>query len=208
MVEQIAERGLLVREGTMVDATIIEQSRGRGGPRAQEDQENKGQTTRGGSTRDADASFTRKHGRTSFGYKGHAAGDLSGIVTGYRFGTAREHDGRYLDELCARETVAVYADAMYDSRARRRALEARGVAAHIAHQRRRGQPTFHPWQAAANAIFARRRYKIEHVSARLKARLGWRRVRYRGLERNAMDFALLLTAANLMHSLSLPAARP
>ena len=31
VVEQIAQRGLLVREGTMVDATIVEQSRGRGG---------------------------------------------------------------------------------------------------------------------------------------------------------------------------------
>ena len=210
VVEQIAERGLLVREGTMVDATIIEQSRGRGeqsrgrgGARVEDDAKNKGDTGQRTTTRDPDASFTRKHGRSYFGYKGHAAADLSGIVTGYRFSPAGEHDGRYLDELCADETRAVYADALYDSGPRRASFEARGVAAHIAHQRRRGQEKLHPWQAGANAVVARTRCKIEHAFARLKARLGWRRVRYRGLERNAFDFAMLLAAANLMHSLSL-----
>src|SRR5690606_8457619 len=55
VVAQLDERGLLVREGTAIDATIIEQSRGaRPGP---------------GGTRDPEASFTKKHGRTSFGYK-------------------------------------------------------------------------------------------------------------------------------------------
>ena len=172
VVEQIAERGMLVREGTMVDATIIEQSRGRGGVKGQQTPENKGENAAGGPKQDPDASVTRKHGRSYFGYKGHAAADLSGIVTGYRFGTAREHDGRYLDELCAGETRAVYADAMYDSRARRASLEARGVEAHIAYQRRRGQEKLHSWQAKANAMVARTRCKIEHVFARLKARVG------------------------------------
>lgn len=65
VVRYIEGQGLLVREGTLVDATITDQSRGRG----RDD---------GTRTRDPDASFTKKHGETRHGYKGHIAADLSG----------------------------------------------------------------------------------------------------------------------------------
>ncbi len=69
VVSHIEAQGLLVREGTMVDATIIEQSRGR----TRED---------GTSTRDPEASYTKKHGKTHHGYKGHIAVDFSKVVPG------------------------------------------------------------------------------------------------------------------------------
>lgn len=190
VVEQLGERGLLVREGALVDATIIEQSRGR-------------KRDDGTSTRDADASFTRKHGRTYFGYKGHISSDYSGIVTDYRFTTARPHDGRVLDEMTAHETRAVVADSMYDSGPRRAALRARGVTPWISYQRRRGQGELASWQKELNARIARMRAMVEHPFAMIKQQFGHRRVRYRGLERNAADLALLLAAANLKRSLSL-----
>jgi IS5 family transposase len=189
VVAQLDERGLLVREGTAVDATILEQSRGvRPGD---------------GGSRDGEASFTKKHGRSSFGSKGHIACDRSGIVTGWRYSTAREHDGVSLDALTEHENLAVYADAMYDSRARRAALRARGVIDAIIYQRRRGQEILHAWQARWNALVAPRRAVVEHPFAELKQRMGLRRVRYRGLARNALDFALRLAAANIRRSLSL-----
>ncbi|MBY0308230.1 MAG: IS5 family transposase [Phycisphaerales bacterium] len=76
VVRHIESKGLLVKRGTMVDATIIEAPRGRPRP---------GGTT----TRDQEASFTARHGVPHHGYKGHIAADLSGIVTDYRLGTAR-----------------------------------------------------------------------------------------------------------------------
>lgn len=189
VVAQLSERGLLVREGTAVDATIIEQSRG--------------STPGQHGSRDPEASFTRKHGRTSFGYKGHIACDLSGIVTGWRYSTAREHDSRRIDELTATEPIAVLADSAYDSRARRRRLRGRGVIDGIVYQRRRGQSELHQWQTRWNALVAPLRAVAEHPFAMLKERMGLRRVRYRGLERNAMDFALSLAAANIRRSLAL-----
>ena len=189
VIAQLDERGLLVREGTAVDATIIEQSRGvRPGD---------------GGSRDGEASFTQKHGRTSFGYKGHIACDGSGVVTGWRSTTAREHDGASLDALTEHENLAVYADAVYDSRARRERLRARGVIDAIIYQRRRGQDILYDWQSRWNALVAPRRAVVEHPFAELKQRMGLRRVRYRGLARNAMDFALSLVAANIRRSLSL-----
>ena len=174
----------------MVDATIIEQSTGR----RRED---------GTSTRDEDASFTRKHGRTHHGYKGHIACDLSGIVTDYRFTTAKEHDSRRIDELTETERTAVYADSAYSDLARRSGLRERGVIDGIIYKRSRGQPELWDWQKRWNRLVSRVRARVEHPFGMMKQQLGYRRVRYRGRERNEFDFALTLAACNIKRSLSL-----
>ena len=192
VVEHLEEQSVLVKDGTLVDATIIEAPTGRSRPD-------------GSTTRDEEASFTRKHGRSYHGYKGHIASDRSGIVTDWRFTTGKEHDGRSLDEMTRHETTMVVADAMYDSRARREGLRARGVVDAIAYQRRRWktkkgltveQERWNHWVKRIRAVG-------EHPFAMLKQQLGYRRVRYRGLARNAFDFCLTVTAANLKRSLHL-----
>ncbi len=190
VVKHLASRGFLVREGTMVDATIIEQARGR----------SRGDGT---STRDPDASFTTKHGVPHHGYKGHIACDLSGVVTDYRFTTAREHDSRQIDDLTMHERKAVIADSAYSSAARRAELRRRGVIDGICYKRNRGQAALHDWQARWNKEVSRLRARVEHPFAMLKQQLGYRRVRYRGRARNEFDFAMLLAACNLKRSLSL-----
>jgi IS5 family transposase len=55
-------------------------------------------------------------------------------------------------------------------------------------------------------LVAKRRARVEHPTAMMKQQLGYRRVRYRGRERNAFDFAMILTACNMKKSLSLKAA--
>jgi len=190
VVKYLDSQGFLVREGTMVDATIIEQSRGR----------SRGDGT---STRDPDASFTKKHGVPHHGYKGHIACDLSGIVTDYRFTTAKEHDSRHIDDLTMHERTAVIADSAYSSAARRGELRRRGVIDGICYKRNRGQAALHDWQTRWNKEVSRLRARVEHPFAMLKQQLGYRRVRYRGRARNEFDFAMLLAACNLKRSLSL-----
>jgi IS5 family transposase len=193
VVKHIESKGLLVKQGTMVDATIIEASRGR--PRPD-----------GTNTRDKDASFTSKHGVPHHGYKGHIAADLSGIVTDYRFGTAKEHDSNHIDDLTMHEQRLVLADSAYSKQERRAELRARGVIDGIIYKRNRGQKRLHAWQERWNAIVARDRARVEHPTAMMKQPLGYRRVRYRGMERNAFDFAMTLAACNIKKSLSLTAA--
>jgi len=117
------KRGLLVKDGTLVDATIIEQARG-------------SKRDDGTSTRDADASFTSKHGRSYHGYKGHIAADRSAIVTGYRFSDAAPHDSSFIDELTRKETRMVVADTAYHSMEREARLRARSRSS-----ARRARPT-------------------------------------------------------------------
>jgi IS5 family transposase len=193
VLKHIRDQGLLVKEGTMVDATIIEAPRGR--PRPD-----------GTTTRDQDASFTSKHGVPHHGYKGHIAADLSGIVTDYRFGTAKEHDSKRIDDLAMHEKKLVLADSAYSSARRRAELRKRGVIDGICYKRNRNQKKLAAWQERWNTIVAKDRARVEHPVAMMKQQLGYRRVRYRGLERNAFDFALILAACNIKKSLSLKAA--
>lgn len=164
VVKHIESRGLLVKAGTMVDATIIEAPRGRPRP---------GGTT----TRDQDASFT-----------------------------AKQADSDHIDDLTLHETRLVLADSAYSSKARRAELRARGVIDGICYKRNRGQKKLHDWQERWNRLVSKDRARVEHPTAMMKQQLGYRRVRYRGQERNAFDFAFTLTACNIKRSLSLKAA--
>jgi len=186
---QLEERGLLLKEGTLVDATIIEQSRGS----KRED---------GVSTRDTEAGFTAKHGRKHHGYKGHIAADRSALVTDYRFSDAAPHDSRFIDELTEKEQTMVVADTAYRSAEREARLRERGVCCAIAFKRRRGQKELPPLLKRLNRMIASVRAPVEHPFAWLK-RMGCRRVRYRGRRRNEVDFALHLIAYNWKRSLSL-----
>jgi IS5 family transposase len=188
----LEKRGVLVKDGTLVDATIIEQARGS----RRED---------GTSTRDPEASFTKKHGETRHGYKGHIAADSSAIVTDYRFSGAAPHDSNFIDELTAGERKAVVADSAYRSVEREAELERRGVCCAIAFKRQRGQPDLPPLLKALNRMIASARAVVEHPFAWMK-NAGYRRVRYRGRRRNELDFALHLIAYNWKRSLSLSKA--
>lgn len=185
----IGKRGLLLKEGTLVDALIIEAPTGRRtGEKDQAGQEI--------TTRDPDASFTRKHDRTYHGYKGHLAVDRSGLVTGFEFSTASHHDSRYIDGLTRDETRAVIADSAYSDADRRNRLENRKVTAGIAYKRSRGQKELSPFLKKLNRAIASVRAGVEHTIARLR-KWGAAAARYRGERRNRFDFAMILVAHNL-----------
>lgn len=186
---QLEQRGLLVHDGTLVDATIIEQSRGS----KRED---------GTSTRDEEASFTAKGGESYFGYKGHIAADRSSLVKDYRFSDAAPHDSNFIDELTADETEMVVADSAYRSAEREAVLNERGVTCAIMFKRKRGQGELPPLLKRLNRMIASVRAAVEHPFAWMK-NMGYRKVRYRGLRRNELDFALNLIAYNWKRSLSL-----
>jgi len=185
----IGRRGLLLKEGTLVDALIIETSTGRKSGEKDESGQNV-------TTRDPDASFTQKHGRSYCGYKGHVAVDRSGIVSDFEFSTASHHDSRYIDVLTEGEKVAVMADAAYADAGRRRRLEKRKVIDGIAYKRQRGQGELPPLLKRINRAIASIRAGVEHTLSRLR-KWGAAQAHYRGERRNRFDFAMTLVAHNL-----------
>jgi transposase, IS5 family len=200
--QSVNKRGLLLKEGTMVDALVIEAPKGRKKDKTGAGQiDSKADTEKDQSgvaktTRDPEASFTKRHGRTYHGYKGHVAVDRSGIVTDYTFSTASHHDSRYIDQLTEKEKVAVFADSAYADGGRRERLRKRKVTAGIIFKRVRGQKDLHPLHKRFNRIVARVRAGVEHAIQRLR-RWGMSKTRYRGERRNGFDFAMSVIAQNI-----------
>ena len=188
-VEILKQRGVILEEGTCVDATIIEAPRGR---------KRSDQT----STKDRTASYTKKHGTIHHGFKAHIATDCNGIIKDYRFDTASVHDSKHIDDLIAGEQNSVWADSAYMDSDRKQRLENDGIFCGITERRVRGQKELTPQQKWHNRLVAGIRAVVEHPFAWMK-NTGYRRVRYRGLSRNGVDFALHAIAYNFKRSFSL-----
>lgn len=183
---QLRAKGLVLNEGSLVDATIIEAPRG-------------GKDAEGGSTRDRCASFTKKHGRTYHGYKAHVNVSTDRFITDYVFDTAKVHDSRHIDALTEREAQAVYADSAYMDKKRSERLAERGVRDGIVKRRVRGQKELTDEQEAHNRSCSQVRALVEHPFGWMW-QMGRVRARYRGLVRNAIDFGLKSTAYNIKRS--------
>ena len=90
----------------------------------------------------------------------------------------------------------MYGDKGYASGARKRAAEAAGVLWAVKEKARPGR-RLTARQRARNRRFGKVRAKVEHVFRVIKCQFGYRKVRYRGLAKNAAQVFSLLAFANL-----------
>ncbi len=185
--EILAARGLVVNTGTLIDAAIIEAPLG-------------GKRADGSSSADPCASTTVKGGRSYHGYRVHLSSDRRGIITDYVYDTASVSEHDHFDQLARHENKAVFADSGCRSKDRVQRLRDRGVLAALCHRRVRGQKELTPQQKRLNRLIAPIRAFVEHPIGWIKQRLNNRRTRYRGLARNALDFALSAVACNFCRS--------
>jgi IS5 family transposase len=194
-------RGLVLKEGTIVDATIVDAPQGRKVKEADGTERH---------TRDGCADYTKNHGTLRHGYKAHVATDTRGMITDWVFDTARPHDSNHAEHLLRDERTAAYADSAYSSKERRERLRGNGVTDRIVHKRVRGQAQLTAQQKAHNTACSKVRAFVEHPRAWM-VKMGYTAARYRGLVRNALDFALTTVAYNFKKSFSLlgrPLTRP
>jgi IS5 family transposase len=189
---QLDAKGLILRRGTLIDATILEAAvRPPGGDAGEV------------SARDPQAGWTKKNGKSRFGYKAHAAVDEgSGLVREAVMTPADVHDSIKGDDLVQGDEAAVYADKAYDCEKRRAGLRERGIAPRIMHKARRNRP-LKPWQVAFNKAVAPVRAGVERLFATMKRTYGHRRVRYLGLARNEVQLQAMCAAINLRRALAL-----
>jgi transposase, IS5 family len=189
---QLDAKGLILRRGTLIDATILEAA-------ARPPSGDAGEV----SPRDPQAGWTRKNGRSRFGYKAHVAVDEgSGLVRRATMTPADVHDSVPADDLVQGDEQAVYADKAYDSEQRRADLRARSIEPRIMHKARRNRP-LKPWQTWFNKAVAPVRAGVERVFGTMKRVYGYRRVRYLGLARNDVQLQAMCAAINLRRALVL-----
>lgn len=192
---QLDRRGLMLKKGTLMDATLVAATHNRppiaAGPGASHPKE-------------PDASWTKKNGRAHFGYKAHVGVDLgSGLVRRAILTGAKTYESEVADGLISGDERAVYGDKAYPLKARRAALKAAGIKDRIAKRRHKSEPPLSPRAKLRNDLIARHRAPVEGVFSQLKRFHGFARTRCLTLARNAADLFAALTAINLKRAVHL-----
>jgi IS5 family transposase len=183
---QLEGLGLMVKQGTLVDASLIAAQVKPPRPGAGLD-----------SKIDRDARWSRNQTGKHFGYKAHIGLDQgSALIRTGRLTPANRNETVVADDLIVGDERAVYADKAYDTRARRARLKAAGIKDRIMHRPHKNRPLT-ARQQRRNRLIVPIRAGVERVFGTLKRSYGYARVRYRGLIANAAHFQLLCIALNL-----------
>lgn len=195
---QLDKAGLILRRGTMLDATVIETSAApaTGGPG-------------GGKTGDPDARYTRRAGRpgSRLGYKAHVGVDQgSGLIRTVVTTPANVNDTVPADRLIRGDEQAVLADAAYHTHAREAALRARGIKPRLMRRANKHHPILPPRLRHYNRLIARRRAAVETTFATLKRRMGLGVIRYRGLAKATGQVLIAAMAFNMRRWVTLAPA--
>jgi len=189
---QLEQAGVVLKRGTMLDATLIEAAAAR--PNGD------------GVSRDPDARFVRRQGKSgsTFGYKAHVGVDEgSGLIRSLVATAANVNDTVPADALIRGDERSVLADAAYHTHARERRLKAGGVKARLMRRPNKHHPRLPPRLRLYNRLVARRRAQVETTFATLKLRMGLGRIRYIGLAKAAGQMLMAAIAFNLRRWVSL-----
>ncbi len=187
---QLDAQGLVLKEGTLLDATLVAAqvrrpplAAGRGAP----------------SPTDPEAAWTQQgRGRSHFGYKVHLGVDEDSLLVRRAVLTpANVYESEVADALVSGDEQAVYGDRAYESTRRRQWLREQGIEDRIMHRANKHQPELPLEQQQRNAWIAPRRAWVEKVFGTLKRSYGYHRVRYRGVGRNTVELWFKLMAYNL-----------
>jgi IS5 family transposase len=182
----LATKGLMLKTGTVVDATLI------AAPSS---------TKNNSGERDPEMHQTKKGNQWHFGMKAHIGVDAeSGLVHTVIGTAANVNDVTQGHGLLHGEEEVVFADAGYQGAMKRH--EATGVEWHVAMRpgKRRALNKQSPWGNLidkAEQLKASVRAKVEHPFRVLKCQFGFTKVRYKGLAKNTAQLVTLIALGNL-----------
>jgi IS5 family transposase len=174
-------RGLLVKAGTIVDATIVA---------APSSTKNTKQE------RDPEMKQTKKGNQWYFGMKVHVGTDPHGLVHSLTTTDAAAPDIHQLPELLHGEEQVLYGDRAYWSEPLRRECTQHGIRYRVNRRGTRKRPLSEYWKRV-NRSRSRVRARGEHAFHVVKRLWGFRMVRYRGLAKNTARVYALFALANL-----------
>ena len=173
---------LLLRKGTMVDATLI------AAPPSTKNEKR---------SRDPEMSQTKKGNTWHFGMKVHTGTDMdSGLVHTIKVTTAKTHDKKAMPDLLHGEECAVFGDKGYVSDEDKRAARAKSVFWGIL-DKAKPKKKLSTAQVKRNRQLSSVRAKVEHPFRVLKRQFGYVKVRYKGLMKNTVQVMTLFALTNL-----------
>ena len=177
----LEEQRLLLRSGTIVDATII------AAPSS---------TKNASGSRDPEMKQTRKGKNWHFGMKLHIGADKRGIVHTVRATHAGVADITQLPELLHGQERELFGDQAYWKEDDRKFLEEWGVRYRINRRPTSQRPLREHWRMI-NRASSRTRARGEHAFRVVKQLWGFAKVRYRGLAKNLARAQTMFALANL-----------
>jgi len=209
--QHLAAQGYMARGGQMVDATIVPVPK-------QRNSRDENETVKAGQTpsdwekkpaklrqKDRDARWTKKHGKSFFGYKNHVNADAKHkLIRRYAVTDAAVHDSQPLDALLTKGNTStdVFADSAYRSAEIEAKLKARGFNSRIHRRASRNHPLSNA-QTRANRAKSRIRARIEHVFGAQESSVGGRIVRTIGIVRARAKIGLQNLAYNIRRLVTL-----
>ena len=183
---QLRQQGLMMREGTIVDATII------AAPSSTKNQDGE---------RDPEMHQTKKGNEWHFGMKMHiGVDDRDGLIHSIETTAANVHDLTAADQLLHGEEQRVWGDAGYTGIHKRDAFKDRDVDWRIALRPGTRSKLADQLQEMLEEIKASVRAKVEHPFRTIKQQFGYGKVRYRGLAKNTNRLYVLSAFTNLLRA--------
>jgi transposase, IS5 family len=186
---QLEAAGLMMKRGTMLDATLIETAASARPP-----------MDRSTPAHDSEAAFARRSGKSGsvYGYKAHVGVDVgSGLIRSVIATPANVNDTVVADGLIIGDEKAVYADSAYHTHRRAAALKARGIKPRLMRRANRHHPELPPRLKHYNRLISRVRAAVETTFATTKRRMKFTAIRYVGLAKAAAQVTMAAIAFNL-----------
>lgn len=178
----LTSRGLIMKSGTIVDATIINS------PSSTKNQEKK---------RDPEMSSTRKNNTFHFGMKAHIGVDSrSGLIHSCEITTANTADNSMWSDLLHGEEKAVFGDKGYVSKIDKYYARDAGIFWGVLDRGSKNRSLSNK-QKKRNHKLSKIRSKVEHPFRVVKSLWGHCKTRYRGLTKNRHQFYMLFGLSNI-----------
>ena len=180
--DYLEDKKLLLRGGTIMDATLIP------APSSTRNRAKK---------RDPEMTSSKKGNQWHFGMKAHIGVDAkSGLVHVVGNTTGSVHDAKVMDELIREDDKVVFGDKGYVNEKKKKAARKAGVRWAIT-EKKKPKKQLSSSQKKRNRKHGSVRAKVEHVFRVVKCQFGYRKTRYRGIEKNGCQIFSLMALANL-----------
>ena len=203
--QHLAAKGYIARGGQIVDATIVSAPK-------QRNTREENNTVKNGDTpedwekkpaknrqKDKDARWTKKHGKSFYGYKNHVDVDKAHkLIRKWDATDASPHDSQKLDDVLdpTNTSKEVWADSAYRSAEIEQRLKEKGYRSRIHRRAARNRPLSQT-QEAANTVRSKVRARVEHVFGHQENSMGRKIVRTIGMARARFKIGMMNLGYNI-----------
>ena len=191
----LESQNLLIKKGTIIDATIIDSAN-----RPLSDKKREELKQKQSSQIDTDADSTMKRNKYYFGYKGHIGTDMgSKLIRKREFSSAKSHDSQYKDSLLSGDEEALFGDSAYSNIGDKRHYRKEGIYYGILDKGTR-RKQLSKKQKANNKKKSKIRSAVEHPFGYMKERLNYRKAVAKTQERNRFRFDMNCIIYNIFRA--------